>query len=88
MSLYENASFDRRRRPDRACSCSSIDQIRNRFVIIDKKEATTPYSKAIGVQARTLEIYEQIGMADNLIAKGSITEKAQLVEGGEVRAEI
>ena len=31
------------------------------FRIIDKKETTTPYSKAIGVQARTLEIYEQIG---------------------------
>jgi 2-polyprenyl-6-methoxyphenol hydroxylase-like FAD-dependent oxidoreductase len=29
------------------------------FVIIDKKETTTPYSKAIGVQARTLEIYDQ-----------------------------
>ena len=40
------------------------------FRIIDKKEATTPYSKAIGVQARTLEIYEQIGLADDLIALG------------------
>jgi 2-polyprenyl-6-methoxyphenol hydroxylase-like FAD-dependent oxidoreductase len=58
------------------------------FVILDKKETTTPYSKAIGVQARTLEIYEQIGLADDLIAKGAIAEKARLVVEGEVRGEI
>jgi 2-polyprenyl-6-methoxyphenol hydroxylase-like FAD-dependent oxidoreductase len=28
------------------------------FIIIEKNEGATPYSKAIGVQARTLEIYE------------------------------
>lgn len=32
------------------------------FVVIEKNEGITPYSKAIGVQARTLEIYEQIGI--------------------------
>ena len=58
------------------------------FVIFDKKESTTPFSKAIGVQARTLEIYEQIGLADDLIKEGLITERARLVEGGEVRGEV
>jgi 2-polyprenyl-6-methoxyphenol hydroxylase-like FAD-dependent oxidoreductase len=58
------------------------------FVIFDKKETTTPYSKAIGVQARTLEIYEQIGLAQDLIAQGAIAERARLVEGGEVRGEV
>ncbi len=58
------------------------------FVIIDKKETTTPHSKAIGVQARTLEIYEQIGIAQDLISKGAIAEKARLVESGDVRGEI
>jgi 2-polyprenyl-6-methoxyphenol hydroxylase-like FAD-dependent oxidoreductase len=58
------------------------------FVIIDKKESTTPHSKAIGVQARTLEIYEQIGLAERLISEGWIADKARLVEGGEVRGEI
>jgi 2-polyprenyl-6-methoxyphenol hydroxylase-like FAD-dependent oxidoreductase len=57
------------------------------FLIVDKKETTTPHSKAIGVQARTLEIYEQIGLADDLISHGTITEKARFVEGGEVRGE-
>jgi 2-polyprenyl-6-methoxyphenol hydroxylase-like FAD-dependent oxidoreductase len=58
------------------------------FIIIDKKESTTPHSKAIGVQARTLEIYEQIDLADKLVSIGTITEKARMVEGGKVRGEI
>lgn len=38
------------------------------FVTIDVNEITTPNSKWIGVQAPTLEMYEQIGLADELIA--------------------
>jgi len=58
------------------------------FVIIDKKETTTPHSKAIGVQARTLEIYEQIGLADKLIEIGAVAEKARMFAGGKVRGEV
>ena len=58
------------------------------FLIIDKKETTTPYSKAIGVQARTLEIYEQIDLADQLVELGTITKGVRLVEGGEQRATV
>jgi len=58
------------------------------FVIFDRKETTTPHSKAIGVQARTLEIYEQIGLADKLIEQGAIAAKAKMVVGGEVRGEV
>ena len=58
------------------------------FVIIDKNETTTPHSKAIGVQARTLEIYEQIGLADKLVEQGWKAERARVIVGGEVRGEI
>jgi 2-polyprenyl-6-methoxyphenol hydroxylase-like FAD-dependent oxidoreductase len=58
------------------------------FIILDKEETITPYSRAIGVQARTLEIYEQIGLAQSLVSQGVITEKAMLLEGGEVRGEV
>src|SRR6186713_1509698 len=57
------------------------------FVIIDKKETTTPHSKAIGVQARTLEIYEQIGLADKLVALGSVAKRSRIIVGGKVRGE-
>jgi len=58
------------------------------FVIIDKNETTTPHSKAIGVQARTLEIYDQIGLANELVERGWMANKVRMVEGGEVRGEI
>lgn len=58
------------------------------FVIFDRKETTTPFSKAIGVQARTLEIYEQIDLADKLIGQGKIAAKARMIVGGEVRGEV
>ncbi len=58
------------------------------FVIVEKNESVTPYSKAIGVHARTLEIYEQIGLAQKAIEQGAIAGKARLLAGGEVRGEL
>src|SRR5687768_8540389 len=58
------------------------------FLIVDQKEGTTPYSKAIGVQARTLEIYQQIDLADALVGMGTIAKGVRLLEGGEARAEV
>ena len=58
------------------------------FIIVDKNETTTPHSKAIGVQARTLEIYEQIGLAEQLINRGEPATKARMFAGGRVRGEI
>ncbi len=58
------------------------------FVIVDQKESITPYSKAIGVQARTLELYQQIDLADRLVALGTVVKGVRLIEGGEARAEV
>jgi 2-polyprenyl-6-methoxyphenol hydroxylase-like FAD-dependent oxidoreductase len=58
------------------------------FVIVEKNEGVTKFSKAIGVQARTLEIYEQIGLAARAIEEGEIANRVRLVEGGEVRGEM
>lgn len=58
------------------------------FVIIEKNEAVTPYSKAIGVHARTLEIYEQLGLAQEAVEHGTVAGKGRLLVGGEVRGEL
>ena len=55
-------------------------------MIRTRRRRRTP--KAIGVQARTLEIYEQIGLADKLIDLGWKAAKARLIVGGEVRGEV
>jgi 2-polyprenyl-6-methoxyphenol hydroxylase-like FAD-dependent oxidoreductase len=58
------------------------------FVILDKKETITPFSKALGVHARTLEVYEQLGLAEKAVADGVIAGKARILEGGEIRGEV
>src|SRR5215475_13939644 len=58
------------------------------FIIVEKNETVTPYSKAIGVHARTLEIYEQIGLAPQAVEQGTIANKVRLLAGGEVRGEM
>src|SRR5215510_13148509 len=58
------------------------------FITVEKNEGITPYSKAIGVQARTLEIFDQIGLAREAIARGTITDRARLIIDGEIRGEL
>lgn len=57
------------------------------FVILEKREGVTPYSKAIGVHARTLEIYEQLGLARAAVERGTVAGRARLLAGGELRGE-
>src|SRR5215470_1413438 len=58
------------------------------FIIVEKNEAITPYSKAIGVHARTLEIFDQIGLAQEAVGRGAIADRARLLIDGEVRGEL
>ncbi len=58
------------------------------FVIIDKNEGVTPYSKALGVHARTLEIYEQIGLAVKAVEKGTVAGKVRMLESGSLVGEV
>lgn len=58
------------------------------FVVVEKNETVTRFSKAIGVQARTLEIYDQLGLAETAIERGAIARRIKLLEGGEVRGEM
>src|SRR5215203_4741486 len=58
------------------------------FVLVEKNDTVTRFSKAIGVQARTLEIYDQLGLAQPAIERGTIANRVRLIEGGEVRGEM
>ena len=57
-------------------------------VIVDQKDGITHLSKALAVQARTLEQYDQLGLADQAIAQGFVAESARFVVNGRVRARI
>jgi len=58
------------------------------FVVVEKKEGITPFSKALGVHARTLEIYEQIGLAEKAVAQGVIAGKVRMLESGKIVGEV
>jgi 2-polyprenyl-6-methoxyphenol hydroxylase-like FAD-dependent oxidoreductase len=58
------------------------------FIIVDKKEGPTTLSKALAVHARSLEIYEQLDLAQTAIDRGAIIHKLNLMSDGKVRAEL
>jgi len=58
------------------------------FVVVEKNESITPYSKALGVHARTLEIYEQLDLAKKAVDRGTIAGKVRLLEGGQIIGEV
>lgn len=41
-------------------------------------------SKALGVHARTMEIYEQLGVAEQAVERGSIASKTRLIGNGKI----
>lgn len=53
------------------------------FVIIDRKAGVTPFSKAMVLQARSLEIYDQLGLAWPAVADGEILQKASILNAGK-----
>ena len=58
------------------------------FVVVEKNEGVTPFSKALGVHARTLEIYEQLGLSKPALERGTIAGKVRLLEAGEIIGEL
>ena len=58
------------------------------FVVVEQNESITPFSKALGVHARTLEIYEQLDLAQKAVARGTIAGKVRLLEGGKIAGEV
>jgi len=53
------------------------------FRIIEKNLCPTDKSKALAVQARTLEIYDQMGIAQTAVEQGQVAENVQLIIRGK-----
>ena len=49
-----------------------------RIRIIDKTADVAPISRALGVHARTLEFYRQLGFADEAVADGVVMQSVNL----------
>jgi 2-polyprenyl-6-methoxyphenol hydroxylase-like FAD-dependent oxidoreductase len=53
------------------------------FLLISEAEGPGEHSRAMAVQSRTLEFYDQFGFADEVVRQGIPADKAHLREGGE-----
>lgn len=51
--------------------------------IVDAERGITDKSKAIGIQARTLEVFENMGIADEFVAKGKKMQAANIFDNGK-----
>ncbi len=56
--------------------------------IVDAAEAPSPWSRAVAVHARTLEVLSQMGCADALVARGQKVRGATLWSAGEALARV
>jgi 2-polyprenyl-6-methoxyphenol hydroxylase-like FAD-dependent oxidoreductase len=52
--------------------------------LIDKREAPATTSRAIGVQPRTLELFERRGLADEMVRLGSSGRFGSIYGGGKL----
>ncbi|UKN02752.1 FAD-dependent monooxygenase [Paracrocinitomix mangrovi] len=58
------------------------------FTIIDLKDGPTVESRAIAVTARSMEIYQQMGLADEVLSNGKRMESFSLYRNGKAKAEV
>jgi 2-polyprenyl-6-methoxyphenol hydroxylase-like FAD-dependent oxidoreductase len=58
------------------------------FILIERNAHTTPLSKALVVQARSLEIFQELGIADEAIRRGKLTTALRLYYKGKQRISI
>lgn len=54
------------------------------FIIVEKDPQSTTESRAIGIQARTLEIFEQMGIIDKFLEQGTPAKGVDFVDEGKV----
>jgi len=59
-----------------------------RVRLVDKNLAPTTQSRAVGVHARTLEIFDELGIADELVARGVPVGGITMSAGGKPLVEI
>ena len=58
------------------------------FIIVDTKEGPTLESRAILTTARSLEIYEQMGLSDEVVNNGKVMTSFKLMKRGKVRGTV
>jgi 2-polyprenyl-6-methoxyphenol hydroxylase-like FAD-dependent oxidoreductase len=54
------------------------------FTILEKNDRTTPYSKAMVVHARSMEVFDELGLVDDFLEAGQVTERINILTNGHI----
>ena len=87
IDAHQDRCNHRRRRSDGLSLACQLTRYGVDFVVVEEM-GITPYSKALGVHARTLEIYEQLGLAREAVERGTVAGKVRLLEKGRIVGEV
>ena len=79
----EHGCSDRRRRADRSGAGLWLARLGVRVRIIDKTAEAGTTSRALAVQARTLELYSQLGLADDGGRARAQDDRREYLGGGQ-----
>lgn len=74
--------------PTGLMAASQLSRLDIDFIIIDKKDGPTQESRAIGVTPRSLEIYQQMGIADEVLETGVPINGVLAWSNGKKKAEV
>jgi 2-polyprenyl-6-methoxyphenol hydroxylase-like FAD-dependent oxidoreductase len=58
------------------------------YLIVDQKSGPTAQSRALVVQARSMEIYEQLGLSENIIAGGQASNGLSFYKNGKLQGTV
>lgn len=58
------------------------------FIIVEKDPSTTFESRAIGIQARSLEIFSQMGIVDSFLKEGNTAGVIDFIANGKVKEHV
>ena len=58
------------------------------YILIDQKKGVTHRTKALGVHARSMEIYNQLGLIDKVMEEGNIAVAAVMGNNGKIVGEL
>ena len=58
------------------------------YIIVDKKKGPTSQSRALGIQARTLEIFRQMGVVNDFLKEGTPAKAVNFATGNNLVAHV
>lgn len=58
------------------------------FIIVDGKSGPTVESRAIAVSARSMELYEQLGLSEAILKRAQVINSVHVYSGGKKRATV